>query len=136
MIYDEYLAKIRDTTPDSTHVEPPVFRIAISLLSGFAMMLVIEQLSSQYTHRVKEYIPLVPNTSEGNVSTQNVDVSGEDIDAEIAFLEGTYNSSEGTISGHADIPVSSSQPDPKLMTLGLIIHSLAHGLAFGSTCVS
>ncbi len=136
MIYDEYLAKIRDARPDSAKTGPPVLRIAISLLSGFTMMLVVEQLSSQYTHDLQEYIALVPESSEGNVPSQGGDISGEDIDAEIALLEGTYNPGEATVSGHVDIPVSSSQPDPKLMTLGLIVHSLADGLAFGSTCVS
>ena len=135
-IYDEYLGKIRDASPDIVHAEPPVFRIAIALLSGFTMMLVVEQLSSRYTDRVKEYIPLAPKTGERNPSSRAGDVSTEDIDAEIALLEGTYNSSESTLSGRVDIPVSSSQPDPNLMTFGLIVHSLADGLAFGSTCVS
>ncbi|KAF8327406.1 Zinc/iron permease [Cantharellus anzutake] len=127
-IYDEYFAKIRGAGSDYVITKPPVLTIALSLLSGFTAMLVIEQASSHYIdHGSDESQIAIPISG---------DALEDDLDAEIALLEGTRGPYESNASAPLDVSPMASRPDPRLMTLGLIVHSVSDGLAFGSACVS
>ncbi|KAF8895470.1 Zinc/iron permease [Infundibulicybe gibba] len=100
----------------------PTSSIALSLLSGFTLMLVIEQLVSPHSHT----IPGHSGTADNH--------SGVEFYAELGDLEaeqGVTRSRQGatTRSVPASIPEGRERAFP--LTFGLIIHGLADGLALG-----
>ncbi|KAF8917004.1 ZIP-like iron-zinc transporter [Mucidula mucida] len=94
-------------------------RVALSLLFGFITMLIVEQLVAKHSHSMPSDISLH--------ATSTVE-----FDAELGDLEAEQGS--GTRPGYVQVDgpaqyVAKSKAFP--LTLGLIIHSVADGLALG-----
>ncbi len=94
-------------------------RVALSLLFGFITMLIVEQLVAKHSHSMPSDISLH--------ATSTVE-----FDAELGDLEAEQGSSTRPGYVQVDGPaqyVAKSKAFP--LTLGLIIHSVADGLALG-----
>jgi len=139
------------TKNEVSHTDPPTLKIALSLLSGFCLMLVMESLaspshgSSPHSYR-SNAVPLSYHRRESTTSSHHLPLSrplspttapsiqdGDfdlDIDAEIAGLE---DGKLPWLSSREENAAAPQLKDPNLVTLGLIIHSLADGLALGAS---
>jgi len=100
----------------------PTTRISLSLIIGFTLMLLLEQLISPHSHSASHnnHLPL-----------HNV---GGVFDAELNALEreqgSVYSDTEGPAN---EYPNQESSEHALPLTLGLVIHALADGLALGTT---
>lgn len=138
--------------------------MAMCLLLGFTLMLLIENLLAPHSHssstgyrRLKPSDssatpPLLPRNSndhdrEGNRSGKSLNHAGRTEyppsvvfsaeDEEYAERASAYTRSTLTPRNGTPItPDSSPKSNPNLLTLGLVVHSLADGLALGSSFVS
>ncbi|KAL5520114.1 hypothetical protein ACEPAG_1774 [Sanghuangporus baumii] len=139
----------------SSNVSEPSRKIAVSLILGFAFMLIVEQLTSGHSHDHGDefkHSPLptsaslsVPGrTADGRVSPNaEFDISLAELeDAEGIHSNGRDSTEQpmlqrlggGVREGNGSVGV----PDRKRafpMTLGLVIHSLADGLALGASAL-
>jgi zinc transporter 9 len=117
----------------------PTQKIALSLLAGFTFMLIIEQLVSPHSH---------PHSYTLHTTTQSERRSDKqaslDFDAELGELErgpevGTSSHSRNN-SGQTTTQESSVTPEMQYraypLTMGLVMHALADGLALGSSILS
>ncbi|KAF9257502.1 ZIP-like iron-zinc transporter [Marasmius fiardii PR-910] len=124
VIIPEGLETLVEANPNS---EIPSTRIALSLLIGFTFMLLVEQYTSHFSHHHHGYE--LPRTNPGNNAGSSTIV---DFDAELDDLESEQGISQGEHS-------SSSSGDPSQaipLTVGLVIHSIADGLALGVSFAS
>ncbi|KDQ06806.1 hypothetical protein BOTBODRAFT_181274 [Botryobasidium botryosum FD-172 SS1] len=153
-IYAKYLNS-RDAA--SAHVEPPTATIAISLLCGFSSMFLIEQFlnshrlsspstssprftplptqSRAHTHPRAHDPPQTPNTPDTALGPDF------DLDLELDQLEDGHgigrNRNEGQREdrdgqhGAQSHDVTEQLGKSRVLTLGLIVHSLTDGLALG-----
>ncbi|KAI0304442.1 Zinc/iron permease [Multifurca ochricompacta] len=97
--------------------------IALPLLSGFTLMLVLEQLSSSYAH------PHHRTHSLGHHA--GVALRDFVFDVELADDPGHLHASTTRASIESDVP-----PPAYPMTIGLVVHGLADGLALGMSVLS
>ncbi|KAI8095020.1 Zinc/iron permease [Gilbertella persicaria] len=107
-----YTNKVSDTTEEAQLADHTA--VGLSLLIGFAMMFVIDQVSSMHIH---------PTTS-----TASVNIKGRnslELDAMLAPSETPSSSSE---PHHHTHNVSITTP-----TIGLIVHAAADGIALGAS---
>ncbi|EEB90864.1 hypothetical protein MPER_10873, partial [Moniliophthora perniciosa FA553] len=114
VIIPEGLEALIEANPKA---EIPSSRIALSLLFGFMFMFLVEQFTSGHNHSHGSHYEL-PTTNPDNDSTL-------DFDAELDELE-----SEQAVSHDGDPSQALS------LTIGLVIHSLADGLALGVSFAS
>ncbi|KAH9851611.1 Zinc/iron permease [Lenzites betulinus] len=120
-----------ETLALSRQTEPfPTSTIALALITGFTFMLVVERQVSSHTH---------PYATDGPPPELSED-SAVEFDVELGDLERT----EGIGSGqppripsrsHAE-DASESRGRAYPLTLGLVVHALADGLALGSAALS
>lgn len=129
--------------------EIPTNTIAFSLILGFAFMLFVEQLISGHDHsQGHEHVSLPldqtnGNTGAGNGIAKTPRTSMDELDREVAELEGglPLNSSRGTGARLGDSmedglnAAAAGRARAYPLTLGLVIHSLADGLALGASAL-
>ncbi|KAG7088224.1 hypothetical protein E1B28_012241 [Marasmius oreades] len=128
----------------SPHSEIPSTRIALSLLIGFAFMLLVEQYSSHSGHYHHGYeLPRAENSharaDAGSSAIVDFDAELDELESEqgISQDERTTRKVQARRSVDGDSPSSPgnlSQAIP--LTLGLIIHSIADGVALGVSFAS
>jgi len=113
--------------------------IAWPLLFGFTFMLIVEQLSSSHSHQ-RHHTPRVVR------SHASVDLREEVFDVELAGLEDDEDGAAPTppppLPRRASISVAKNNgeanvpPSAYPITIGLIVHGLADGLALGMSMLS
>lgn len=113
---------------DTGHV--PTSTIALSLLAGFSFMLLTEQIFSPHEH------PQPPLSA----SSRRADQSKLQFDAELGELElenGIGSSHSRSVSEQLDSPtLQLVHKRAYPLTIGLVLHALADGLALGSSVLS
>ncbi|TDL17859.1 Zip-domain-containing protein [Rickenella mellea] len=118
----------------STDKGEPGFKIALSLLTGFTFMLFVEQFMSGQSHSHHLASPLSP--SHGSQPVWPFDSTSDvEFDVSMAELEGGTPSSEPGLELGRDERIDSSRGKAYPLTLGLVIHSLADGLALGASAL-
>ncbi|KAF5369537.1 hypothetical protein D9758_002598 [Tetrapyrgos nigripes] len=137
VIIPEGIEALQDAKP-SSESELPTSKIALSLLCGFVLMLIIEQLISPHSHSHSD-LPL-HNVSNKNPSTVEFDAELGEIEREeggvsppgrtmrSGYSQVDTNSTHGNVD---DVSNTSARSQAIPLTLGLAIHSLADGLALG-----
>lgn len=159
-IYDHaYTGNVSGIKSQKSHAEPPTFAIATSLLFGFIFMLVAEQISSQISppslqamiplHRSPRNISRDPlrhsNTGHFTPSrplspTTATSITDGDVELELDVELNSFNNFNDRDAGWQTSACSGrdevERRDPRLLTFGLIIHSLADGLALGASLVT
>jgi zinc transporter 9 len=105
-------------------------KIALSLLMGFAFMLVVEEAHS--------HSPSQPgNPLEDTIG--ECDSTNIEFDAELGELEREHVVNESSPRLHRDLPSCVDTGSQKLanpLTIGLLVHGLADGLALGVSTLS
>jgi len=117
----------------SSHLssELPISKIALSLLLGFTFMLVVEQFHSR-NHVPQSALPLQQVDGENDVSNVEFDVELER-EPTLGRSGSQFVNPDLPFSTRADV-VSQSRVYP--LTLGLLVHGLADGLALGVSTLS
>jgi zinc transporter 9 len=106
--------------------------VALPLLFGFTFMLVVEQLSSSHSHHNYPHTHRSGHHS-GVVSPDwvfDVELAGTEDEGDNAPRHQRRPSVTGT-NVEGDLP-----PSPYPITIGLVVHGLADGLALGMSAVS
>ncbi|KAF8304750.1 hypothetical protein DL93DRAFT_2145062 [Clavulina sp. PMI_390] len=104
--------------------EPPTFALAMCLLLGFIFMLGIEQFSSQLASATLPHL-----SGEGSLPSS---ISAADF--ELSPGPGEYISVSSRSSSGSN-GVIQNKINSVLLTFGLVVHSLADGLALGASLV-
>lgn len=106
----------------------PTGTIALSLLAGFSLMIVVEQLGSSHVHEAPSDHSLKPRHVVDDVS----------FDVELGELENEQGipSRSRDASPRRGIVESDTKQPAYPLTVGLVIHGLADGLALGVSAVS
>ena len=117
----------------SGHV--PTTAIALSLIAGFTFMLVVER---QFSSHGDSHMPLP--TSDAQHSRQT-DVSSVEFDVELGELEREEGFDQGQqppsrLPSHSGLEPHETRQRAYPLTLGLVVHALADGLALGSAALS
>ncbi|KAH7099038.1 Zinc/iron permease [Auriculariales sp. MPI-PUGE-AT-0066] len=115
----------------------PTHKIALSLIGGFAVMLLIEQLLPGHAH-VAAAAQEVPKPSSAPGHTRRYSVAAStasdnelDLDHEIELLE----SNTGGGSSARDTQAAASRARALPLSMGLVIHCMADGLALGASAI-
>ncbi|KAL0575294.1 hypothetical protein V5O48_006671 [Marasmius crinis-equi] len=140
VIIPEGLEALVEAHPGS---EIPSARIALSLLIGFTFMLLVEQVTSHGHHHHGYELPLSNSSnSRGGLGTSSVDFDAELDELEneqgVASQEGSTRKTRSRSISDEDLSGSGSG-DPSqafALTIGLVVHSLADGLALGVSFAS
>ncbi|KAJ7134828.1 ZIP-like iron-zinc transporter [Mycena epipterygia] len=116
--------------------ELPTSQIALSLITGFTLMMVVEQLISPHSHSHSHSYTSVPSHDVA-LHTVGEDTSTVEFDAEMGELEQPAAPS----TGFKQIDMSASEVRGSRaraypLTFGLIMHGLADGLALGVSSLS
>lgn len=115
-----------ETVVEANPGEVPTGRIALSLIVGFVLMLIIEQLVSPNAHSMED-LPM-PMQSKATVST----MASVEFDAELADLEQNERPSEHHLdSSSSGGIVGLGRERAFTLLLGLVFHGCADGLALG-----
>lgn len=114
-----------ETVVEANPGEVPTGRIALSLIVGFVLMLIIEQLISPNAHSIEDLS--VPMQSKATVST----MASVEFDAELADLEQNGRPSEYHVNSTASGDPGSGRERAFALLLGLVFHGCADGLALG-----
>ena len=118
------------TSSQSTEI--PTSTIALSLILGFIFMLVVErQLTGAHEHTPLDVAQPKPATA----SSVEFDVELGDLEQSEAFDQGDASRTTATEFSAGigeDVPQQRAYP----LTLGLVVHALADGLALGSAAFS
>ncbi|OJT12817.1 Zinc transporter ZIP9-A [Trametes pubescens] len=123
-----------ETLALSRHAEAafPTSAIALSLIAGFTFMLVVERQVSHHSHAPSE-----PNAYQPPKPSEETTV---EFDVELGDLERTeaYIPAESSHTPPRRVTVEASEPRERAypLTLGLVVHALADGLALGSASLS
>jgi len=142
------------------HVEPPTFTIAMSLLFGFTFMLLAEQVSSRMSPSLSEAstsspphrspprsypIDTLRASSSGYLSpsrplspTTATSITEGDLDLDLDVELNNFGNFNDRDAGwqHAKGRDLERRRDPRVLTFGLVVHSLADGLALGASLVT
>ncbi|KAI0357360.1 Zinc/iron permease [Trametes cingulata] len=112
----------------------PTSSIALSLIAGFTFMLIVERQVSQHSHSHG------PNEASGYQQPKPDEESTVEFDVELGELERTEGMHSETPSHPHPQPVASDVLESRRraypLTLGLVVHALADGLALGSASLS
>jgi zinc transporter ZupT len=120
----------------------PTSHIALSLLLGFAIMLILEQLILPQSHQTHGDLALhnVKGISDNHYPRSTIEF---DADAEMGDPEGDQVPRAGYLQ--ADVPIPNTPHDGGAdasvkaafpLTFGLVIHGIADGLALGVSSLS
>jgi len=112
--------------------ETPTSAIALSLLVGFTLMLLVEQLISPHSHN--DNGPLLPHAVAIHPPTP-----GETANEPGYSLSPGYDMHDfgngGTVGNSQVFILSDTRTRALPLTLGLVVHSLADGLALGASAL-
>jgi len=139
---------IETITKDSSNGEVPTSTIALCLLAGFAFMMIVEQFLSGHDHEHGHGSPatddgslehlydngISPDSSlnySGDAAPKPVEVEDYDVQLEDLDRGGTEVWGEGSTEELKALAKRKAYP----LTLGLVIHSLADGLALGASAL-
>ncbi|KAJ7147162.1 Zinc/iron permease [Mycena crocata] len=114
----------------------PTAQIALSLISGFIFMLVVEQLVSPHSHSHSH--SSLPSNTRDNVALHTVGDRADstvEFDAEMGDLEQPDPPSSGFMQVDMD-EIKASRARAYPLTFGLLMHGLADGLALGVSSLS
>ncbi|TFK40772.1 Zinc/iron permease [Crucibulum laeve] len=118
--------------------EIPTSSIALSLVIGFTLMLIIEQLISPNAHSHSMHDQLPMHSTKPRVSRSSSHV---EFDADLGDLESEHRASPAGFrevqddrSLEPDVSIGKGRAFP--LTFGLVIHGLADGLALGVSSLS
>ncbi|KAI0712654.1 Zinc/iron permease [Earliella scabrosa] len=118
----------------SGHV--PTTAIALSLIAGFTFMLVVER---QFSSHGDSHMPLptsdVQHSRQTDVSSVEFDVELGELEREEGFDQGQQPPSSRPPS-HSGLEPHETRQRAYPLTLGLVVHALADGLALGSAALS
>ncbi|KZT63969.1 hypothetical protein DAEQUDRAFT_770127 [Daedalea quercina L-15889] len=131
------------------HAALPTTAIALSLLGGFTFMLLVEQFLSPHSHLPPALPASQPHTRKPSVADGPSTVEF-DADLELSQLERAegiaFESAETSASANGTVrrqhrrsgSVSGDEGKARAvpLTLGLVMHALADGLALGSSALS
>lgn len=104
--------------------------IGLSLVAGFIFMLFMESQISHAAHDAPQ---------SGSQQPERTDVSSVEFDVELGELEreeGIPGQSSSRLASSHRNPVVETQRRALPLTLGLVVHALADGLALGSAALS
>jgi len=139
---------VETITKDSINGEVPTNIIALCLLSGFAFMMIVEQFISGHSHEHEHNSPPVNDGSlerlyeNGASPDSSVNYGGdntpkpvenEDYDVQLENLD--RGNPEGWVEGSTEERKALAKRKAYPLTLGLVIHSLADGLALGASAL-
>ncbi|KAH8114531.1 Zinc/iron permease [Phellopilus nigrolimitatus] len=123
----------------SSNASDPGMKVALSLLSGFAFMLLVEQLSSGQTHAHKHtHSPLPVTAPLHPFRDSSPDLGGS---RTLNGLEEEFIMSSAEAGGvevvddAAESQARAGRARALPLTIGLVIHSLADGLALGASAL-
>ncbi|KAI0632504.1 Zinc/iron permease [Trametes polyzona] len=112
----------------------PTSTVALSLISGFIFMLIVERQTSHHSHSHTHDVPIDHAQPREDIETI------VDFDVELGDLERTEGMAP---NGSSSIPSrrvveddSEARRRAYPLTLGLVVHALADGLALGSAAMS
>lgn len=162
-IYDHTTREnVLNSSHQGSHSEPPTFAIAMSTLLGFIFMLVAEQISSQtlppsvqatttpahrHSPRSTPRIPPLRRSSVGYSPSRPLSpttvtsITDGDIDLDLDVELNNFNNFNDRDAGWQTSTSTSTRRevagrDPRLLTFGLVVHSIADGLALGASLVT
>ncbi|EMD40037.1 hypothetical protein CERSUDRAFT_112260 [Gelatoporia subvermispora B] len=132
---------IETLVESNVSTEFPASIVAFSLLMGFTFMLLLEQLHSPHSHSHPSPSPIFPNGHESGATRSTVAFTDTEVefDVELGDLERSEGIPPATDHVAAKAPTTSDSGSKKRaypLTLGLVIHALADGLALGSSALS
>jgi zinc transporter 9 len=114
--------------------------IAIPLLFGFTFMLVVEQLSSSHTHHNQPHHARRPSQHALGLTSPpdsifDVELAGLDDGTDGVPAHHERRASGGSVSA-TKTSVEGDSPSAYPITIGLVLHGLADGLALGMSVLS
>ncbi|KAH9841946.1 Zinc/iron permease [Rhodofomes roseus] len=134
------------SSSSSGHAELPTTAIALSLLGGFTFMLLVEQFLSPHSHTSPALPTSPPHTRKPSLadgpSTVEFDAELELSQLEraegIAFGSGDGGAAARRVHRRSDSVSGDGEGKARAvpLTLGLVMHALADGLALGSSALS
>ncbi|TFY52308.1 hypothetical protein EVJ58_g10091, partial [Rhodofomes roseus] len=134
------------SSSSSGHAELPTTAIALSLLGGFTFMLLVEQFLSPHSHTSPALPTSQPHTRKPSLadgpSTVEFDAELELSQLEraegIAFGSGDGGAAARRVHRRSDSVSGDGEGKARAvpLTLGLVMHALADGLALGSSALS
>ncbi|KAJ2916142.1 hypothetical protein MD484_g4275, partial [Candolleomyces efflorescens] len=107
--------------------EVPTSKIALSLLVGFTLMLALEQLAIPNSHHIESHHGLSAPFSGTPSSQVEFDAELDDLERTSSIGNALNTPTTLEIGGSA----STGRQKASALTVGLVIHSLADGLALG-----
>lgn len=108
--------------------EVPTGRIALSLIIGFVLMLIIEQLISPNAHALDD----MPMTLQSKVNGSNLaSAASVEFDAELGDLEPGNGRSMDRHNGNSGGDAGGGRERAFTLLLGLVFHGCVDGLALG-----
>ncbi|TFK73612.1 Zinc/iron permease [Pluteus cervinus] len=129
VIIPEGIEAVADANPSES--ELPINHVSLSLLFGFFFMLVVEQLLTPHSHSHPQDLPL-HHTKEPSIVEFDAEELGE-LENHAGRSNGGYhpapNGSPRT--GALELEGSGDKSRAVPLTIGLIVHGLADGLALG-----
>ncbi|KAL0960978.1 hypothetical protein HGRIS_005974 [Hohenbuehelia grisea] len=116
---------------EASHTEePPVATIALTLLGGFILMLYVETFAASHSH---SHGSPAPPYSAVRTSAVEFDAELGDLEMEQGGRQAATRRSEDTNGETQKDPASQAKAFP--LTIGLLIHALADGLALGASFI-
>lgn len=121
--------------------ELPTTTIALSLLVGFSLMLLVEQLSGSHSHADSPGDGVPRTTAEGPKSRAGgnqaeFDVELGELEDEQGIPRQTRSRSQSPVRGRENDISTPPKQRPLTLTIGLVIHGLADGLALGASALA
>lgn len=147
VIIPEGIENLIESKPNAVgaETEVPTGQIALSLLVGFVLMLALEQLAIPNSHHLETYNPPTPYKAVQTGPSSNAARDALEFDAELDDLErsgGNHSNSIAIPATPISLEVgsgataSAGRQKAFALTVGLVIHSLADGLALGVSALA
>lgn len=114
----------------------PTTTIALSLLAGFSLMLLVEQLGGSHSHSHPDSAVDRDNNNPHKATATDNEV---DFDVELGALEDEQGIPRQPVrerSEAGEAGRASTKQRPLTLTIGLVLHGLADGLALGVSVLS
>ncbi|ESK95787.1 zinc transporter zip9-like [Moniliophthora roreri MCA 2997] len=111
----------------------PSSRIALPLLFGFTFMFLVEQFTSGPSHGSHYELP---TTNLDNDSTVDFDAELDELESEQAISQSQQQQRKRSARSEDSLSSGGNPSQALPLTLGLVIHSLADGLALGVSFAS
>lgn len=114
--------------------------MALSLIAGFVFMLVVERQLSAHSHSAPDQPGGDERPKPSDVSSVEFDVELSELEQTEAFHQASSSSSSASPGSRPRTAAENQMVDTRHraypLTLGLVVHALADGLALGSAALS